>query len=153
MAAVLMRRIAMILSACWAGSLITICGVVAPTLFAALGDQSLAGTLAGRFFHISSWLSFAFASAIASVIHLERGRVPRAEALLIALTAGGPLISEWILRPMMDAARTAGDMGRFGMLHGVSVMLFGVACLTALLLAWRLTSLAVHQAALNHPAG
>lgn len=133
-----MRRIATVLAGCWAGSLITVCAVVAPTLFAAL-DVSVASPLAGRFFLIATWLSFAFASATASFIHLHEGRLPRAEAALIALTAGAPLLNEWVFRPGMEAARVAGDTARFGMFHGVSIVLFSIACVTSLLLAWRLT--------------
>jgi hypothetical protein len=123
-----------------------VCAVVAPTLFAAL-DVRTASTLAGRFFLIASWLSFAFASATASFIHLHERRVPRAEALLILATAGGPLLNEWFFRPGMEAARVAGDTARFGMYHGISMVLFGVACITALLLAWRLANPAVSRPA------
>lgn len=57
--------------------------------------------------------------------------------VLIAITAGAPLASEVLLRPVMDAARATGDMARFGMLHGVSAALFAIACVTAFVLAWR----------------
>lgn len=133
-----MRRVAIVLAGCWAGSLITVCAVVAPTLFAAL-DARTAATLAGRFFLIASWLSFAFASATASFIRLHERRLPRAEAALIAVTAGAPLLNEWFLRPGMEAARVAGDTVRFGTYHGASAILFGIACVTALVLAWRLS--------------
>ena len=56
---------------------------------------------------------------------------------LILLTAATPLASELILGPMMDAAREANDMARFGMLHGVSAVLFLIACLSALALVWK----------------
>ena len=39
---------------------------------------------------------------------------------------------------MMDAARAANDMARFGMLHGVSAVLFLAACLGALALVLEL---------------
>jgi hypothetical protein len=38
----------------------------------------------------------------------------------------------------MDAARTAGQMSRFGLLHGIAGLLFAVACVAALALVWRL---------------
>jgi hypothetical protein len=56
---------------------------------------------------------------------------------LILLTAAAPLSSELILGPMMNAAREANDMARFGMLHGVSAVLFFTACLSALALVWK----------------
>jgi hypothetical protein len=36
----------------------------------------------------------------------------------------------------MEQARSAGNMARFGMLHGVAAGLFMIACATALLLVW-----------------
>ena len=50
-------RLRGLLLAVWAGSLWTVGFVVAPTLFASLGDPSLAGRLAARFFAIETWLS------------------------------------------------------------------------------------------------
>jgi hypothetical protein len=51
-----------------------------------------------------------------------------------------PLASELGLRQMMSAARAAGDMSRFGLLHGVSALLFAAACAATLLLVWRLSA-------------
>jgi hypothetical protein len=56
---------------------------------------------------------------------------------LILLTAGAPLASELILGPMMDRARALNDMARFGLLHGISAVLFCSACLSALALVWK----------------
>jgi hypothetical protein len=39
----------------------------------------------------------------------------------------------------MQSARAAGDTARFGVLHGAAALLFALACLGALALAWRLS--------------
>jgi hypothetical protein len=133
-----MRRLALILAGLWAGSLLTICFVVAPTLFASLNDRGLAGQLAGRFFRLETWIGLALAAALgATVIAERRPKSPGADLTLIGVSAGAPLVSELALRPGMDAARSAGDMARFGMLHGGSTVLFAIACVGAFALVWR----------------
>ncbi len=122
----------------WAGSLWTICGIVAPQLFATLPERRLAGQMAARLFHIETWLGVVIAIALVALLAARRAFVGNKAVLwLILLTAGAPLASELILGPMMDAARSANDMARFGMLHGVSAVLFFTACLSALALVWK----------------
>lgn len=128
----------------WAGSLWTVCGIVAPQLFATLPERRLAGQMAARLFHIETWLGVVIAILLIALLIARRALVgSKAVLWLILLTAGAPLLSELLLGPMMDAARAANDMARFGMLHGVSAALFLVACLSALALVWKL----------NRPAG
>ncbi|HEY0942536.1 MAG TPA: DUF4149 domain-containing protein [Steroidobacter sp.] len=122
----------------WAGSLWTVCGIVAPQLFATLPERQLAGQMAGRLFHIETWLGVTVATALIAIFAARKAFATSKTVLwLILLTAGAPLASELILGPMMDAARTANDMVRFGMLHGISAVLFFSACLTALGLVWQ----------------
>jgi hypothetical protein len=75
--------------------------------------------------------------SIALALLLVRKHRNTVTFVLLGLAATAPLLSELVLRPIMDAARADGDMARFGMLHGVSALLFGVACLSAALLVWR----------------
>lgn len=135
-----MSRLASILVALWAGSLWTVCGIVAPTLFSMLGDRHQAGQLAARFFHIEAWMGLVIAVLLVGIL-AARKAIARdvASVWLIALTAGAPMISELALGPMMDSARAANDMSRFGLLHAVAGGLFFVACLGALALVWRLS--------------
>jgi hypothetical protein len=132
------KPFAALLAALWAGSLLTVCIIAAPTAFAVLGDRSLAGAVAGRLFQIESWLGVAFALVIAPLLYVQRRGPLRADVILIVVTAGAPLASQLVLGPLMQSARAAGDMARFGALHGVSALLFVLACLGALALAWRL---------------
>ena len=124
----------------WAGSLWTVCGIVAPQLFATLPERRLAGQMAARLFHIETWLGVVIAIALIALLAARRIFAnSKAVLWLILLTAGAPLASELILGPMMDAARSANDMARFGMLHGVSAALFFTACVSALALVWKLS--------------
>jgi len=122
----------------WAGSLWTVCGIVAPQLFATLPERRLAGSMAARLFHIEAWLGVVVAILLIALFAARRVfATSKTIAWLILLTAAAPLSSELILGPMMGAAREANDMARFGMLHGVSAVLFLVACLSALALVWK----------------
>jgi hypothetical protein len=122
----------------WAGSLWTVCGIVAPQLFATLPERRLAGQMAARLFHIEAWLGVVVAIALIAIFAARRVFVASKTILwLIVLTAAAPLASELILGPMMDAAREANDMARFGMLHGLSAVLFLIACVSALALVWK----------------
>jgi hypothetical protein len=138
-----MHRIAAVTLTLWAGSLWTICALAAPAAFAVL-ERAAAGRMAGTLFRIETWLGAACALMLfaAALVHK-----PLAERLsppwLIAATAAAPLLSELVLSPMMAAARVAGDMSRFGMLHGLSAILFVAAALGALVLVLRF----------NRPAG
>jgi hypothetical protein len=117
----------------WAGSLWTICVIVAPTLFATLPERRLAGQVAARLFHIETWLGVTVAILlIAALVARQAFAAGKATLWLI------PLASELILGPMMDTARAANDMSRFGLLHGISAVLFFTACLSALALLWNL---------------
>ncbi len=131
-----MRRLGCILLTLWAGSLWTVCGIVAPTLFATLDERHVAGQVAARLFHIEAWLGLVLGSALMGIHAMSGVSAAKAFPWLIAVTAAAPLASEFILGPMMDAARLAGDMARFGMLHAVAAVLFATACAGALALVW-----------------
>jgi Domain of unknown function (DUF4149) len=129
-----MRRLLSIAIALWAGSLCAICFVAAPTLFATL-DRHAAGQAAAALFRIETWLGAAF-GVIALIALRAEARPPRAAKWLIVATAAAPIASELLLGPMMDRARAAQDMARFGMLHGVAAALFFAACAGSLVLLW-----------------
>jgi hypothetical protein len=118
----------------WAGSLWTICGLVAPTLFAILDDRSLAGRIAATFFNAVTWIGLAIGVALLALIQLRRIQPIKRSRTLIVITAAAPLLSEVALGPLMVRARGSGNMAQFGMLHGVAALLFLVACLGALAL-------------------
>ena len=121
----------------WAGGLWTVCGVVAPSLFSVLGNRHTAGQVAASLFRAEAFIGLivgivllALSSLTPTSLSTRRGRV------LIVTTAALPLISQAGVGPLLERARVAGDMARFGMLHGVAGALFLLACVTALLLVW-----------------
>jgi hypothetical protein len=110
--------------------------------------------MAARLFHIETWLGVVVGIALIAILAARRAFVTSKAVLwLILLTAGAPLASELILGPMMDAARAANDMTRFGMLHGVSALLFFSACLSALALLWKTSRADSSAGLINRPAG
>jgi hypothetical protein len=130
-------RLAAVVLTLWAGSLWTICAIAAPAAFAVL-DRPAAGRLAGALFRIETWLGFVCAVLLFTATFVHKPLATRVgPPWLINATAAAPLLSELILSPMMAAARAANDMARFGLLHGLSAILFFAAALGALALVLR----------------
>ena len=134
----LLARLVTLVAMFWMGSLWTICAVVATGLFAFLDDRHLAGTIAGQFFHIATWLGVAFAVVLAALLGVA-GQLSRRHLAWIALAVAPPLANEMGLLPVMESARQAGNMALFGSLHLVSVVLFAIAGVGTLVLVLRLT--------------
>jgi hypothetical protein len=129
----------------WAGSLWTVGYLVAPTLFATLADRVLAGTVAGAMFRSEAWLSIGCALLMLALLQwgaheLDAGRRRTAKLLVLAMLLC-TLLMHFGLRPMMAALREAAGPGalpaRFGMLHGVSSVLYLIQSLLAGALIWK----------------
>ena len=129
------QRIAGVLLALWAGSLVTVCALVAPSLFAIL-ERRLAGQVAARLFLAETIIGVVVATCVLVTQRVAGFPLPRAALIAIVVGALAPLSSELILGPMMQAARNAGDMARFGALHGVAAILFAIACVSAVIAVW-----------------
>ncbi len=115
----------------WVGSLWSLALWVAPTLFSQ-SDRHLAGVLAARLFSIETYVGLAAAGLALTL----PDRVKFAPGYLAAALLA---INEWLLKPVMNRAHAEGavlGMG-FGAWHGVAALLYVIACLAALLLAWR----------------
>jgi hypothetical protein len=134
----ILSRLVTLVAMFWMGSLWTICAVVATGLFAFLDDRQLAGSIAGQFFHIATWLGVAFAVLLAALL-AAAAKLTRSLAGWSAFAAAPPLANELALLPVMESARVAGNMALFGSLHLVSVVLFAIAGIATLVLALRLT--------------
>jgi len=132
---VIAQRIASLLLALWAGSLITVCALAAPTAFAVL-ERRLAGQVAARLFFAETVIGVAAAVLILIAQRVGGFVVARSAIVLICVAAAAPLLSHLVLSPMMAAARNAGNMARFGALHGVSALLFAIACVCSLVALW-----------------
>ena len=116
----------------WAGSLWSVGLWVTPILFAVESDHRLAGALAGRIFSIETYLGIAVA---ASALLLPG----RSKFVWGYLAAALLAVNEWAVRSIMVAARAHGSaMGlTFGAWHGVSAVIYLLACFAVLVLTWR----------------
>ena len=115
----------------WAGSLWSLAAWVAPTLFYAQGDRHLAGVLAARLFSIETYVGV----GVAVLALLLPGRTKFVWGYLAAALLS---INEWVLKRIMEQAHahgTAAGLG-FGAWHGVSAVLYVLACLAVLRLVW-----------------
>lgn len=129
-----------LLLAIWTGSLLTACAIVAPLAFAVIADRSIAGKLTGSVFTLQGWIGIAVLAVVA--IGWTRW-VGRPTGVFVYVLLGVTTIAPWIgaiaLHPLMEKARAASDMKLFGMVHGVSGLLFATACLAGLVLSWQLS--------------
>jgi hypothetical protein len=135
----MLARFLQIILAAWSGSLWTICLIVAPSLFAVSPDRQIAGELAGHFFRVASWLGLALGGLV--LVLLSKGAASLRTSTnyaLVTVTVAAPVSNEVVIRPFMEQARAAGDMKTFGLMHGAGAMLFAFACITALILVWRI---------------
>jgi hypothetical protein len=142
-------RMRCLIAALWAGSLWTVGYLVAPTLFATLSDRVLAGTVAASMFRSQAWLSIACAALLLVLLQMKMDEpAPRRTLLVLALAILlGTLVVHFGLQPMMGALREAAGSGgvmesaqksRFGMLHGISSMVYLVQSVLAGVLVWKM---------------
>jgi hypothetical protein len=121
-----------VLSVLWAGSLWSVGLWVTPILFSVQPDRQLAGMLAGRIFSIETYVGL----AVAVLALLLPGRTKFVWGYLAAVLLA---VNEWALRPVMMVARAHGSaVGlTFGAWHGVSAVIYLLACFAVLVLIWR----------------
>jgi len=126
------RSLQRVLLVLWAGSLWSLAIWVAPTLFSAQGDRHLAGVLAARLFTIETYVGVAV--AVLSLVLPGRTKFVWGY-FAVALLA----INQWALKPVMATAHTRGAVAglTFGAWHGVSAVIYVLACLAVLVLIWR----------------
>jgi hypothetical protein len=126
------RKCLRVLLVLWAGSLWSLAMWVAPTLFSAQGDRHLAGVLAARLFTIETYVG----AAVVLLAVLLPGRAKFGWGYLAAALQA---INQWALKPVMALAHTRGAVAglTFGAWHGVSAVIYVLACLAVLVLIWR----------------
>lgn len=123
--------------ALWAGLLLTIGALAAPTLFRVLPERALAGLVAGELFRLVTLLSVP-AAAAAFLLHDRVRRAPLGHRAWTLVPAVLLLLNEYALRPVMDATRAAGAVTpAFLAWHAVSAALYAMATLVALALLVR----------------
>jgi hypothetical protein len=121
-----------VLLALYAGSLWSLAAWVAITVFHMLGSASLAGPIAARLFSIETYLGLLTAAATL---------VLPARRPLAGLYVAAALLSvnEWVLKPIMTAARAHGSALGLGFAawHGVSAVIYLGACAGVLWVVWQ----------------
>lgn len=138
------ERVRVLTATLWAGSLWTVGYLVAPLLFATLADRTTAGNIAGSVFHVEAWLSV-FCAVV--LILIERSAANNKNAhghrrllWLVLGMLGCTVVGYFGLHPFMAALRGAGATmdadasARFGILHGVSSVLYLIQSLLAVAL-------------------
>jgi hypothetical protein len=135
------------LAGLWAGLVLTLGAVAAPSAFAVL-ERAQAGRYVARVFAIEAYASLALAVALmllarhqASVV-ADAGAGSRFSAEL-GLVMGAlfcTVAGYFAVQPLMDAARAGQGSLSFAALHGISLGLFGLKGLLLLVLAWRATA-------------
>jgi hypothetical protein len=129
----------------WAGAVLTIGSVAAPSAFAVL-ERAQAGRYVARIFAIEAHASL----ALAVVLILLARRCAKQQAgshfsleLGLALMALFCTVAGYFaLQPMMEAARAGQGAWSFAALHGASLALFVLKGFALLALAWRATAVA-----------
>jgi hypothetical protein len=145
----LLARVAALAAGLWAGVLIGIGVLAAPSGFALLAVQD-AGRLAGRMLAQEAYAGLVLSIAL---FLIERTRTRRAAEsgegsalnanMLLALGALFCTVAgHFALQPMMAAARAGQGAWSFGALHAVSAAFYGLKALLVLALAWRLIGVA-----------
>jgi len=142
-------RARFLVTAFWVGSLWTVGYLVAPTLFATLGDRVLAGTVAGNIFRVEAWVSVGCGLALlllSRLDKLEAGAVRRPLVGLIVAMLVCTLLGYFGIEPFMAALREGAGPGgvmqsavrtRFGILHGLSSAFYLAESLLGVLLLLR----------------
>ena len=142
-------RFAAVLAGLWAGILLCIAAIAAPSAFATLASSD-AGRVVERVFMQEAYLSLAVAIVL-FVIERQRSRqvaavgagsVFSANLVLLLGTLFCTVAGYFALQPMMAAARAGQGTVSFMTLHAVSAGLFVLKGLLVLALAWRLSSVA-----------
>ena len=142
-------RCAAVVAGLWAGVLLCIAAIAAPSAFATLAAPD-AGRFVSRVFMQEAYLSLGTAIVL-FVIERQRARhaaeagtasVFSANLVILLGTLFCTVAGYFALQPMMEAARAGTGAVSFGTLHAVSLGLFTLKGLLVLALAWRLSSAA-----------
>jgi len=124
-----------ILLTLWVGSLWVAGFVVAPLLFAELGDRALAGSVAGSLFTLTSYIGLVCGSLllIFNGVSFRRSNWRTVVIVCMLLLV---VIGQFVITPMVVDLRVQGltDTPRFGQLHGLASVLFIITSVLGLVL-------------------
>jgi membrane-associated HD superfamily phosphohydrolase len=126
-------RLEQLLLTIWVGSLLAIGYLAVPVLFHALDDRQLAGQLAGQMFHIVNLIGLLSGVALLLLAYVQgqQKTFRQKRTYLIVAMLLLTLITMLVLQPQMEAIKAQVDWhdvselkSRFGLLHGVSSVLY-----------------------------
>ncbi len=128
----MIRSLFRVLLVLWAGSLWSVAVWVAPTLFYAQADRHLAGVLATHLFTIETYLGIGV--SLLALLLPGRWKFLKGYAAAALLA-----VNQWALRPAMEGAHARGSYYglSFGAWHGISALLYLLACIAMLMLVWK----------------
>jgi len=142
----LSEHLLIVLVTLWVGAMWAVGYIVAPTLFAMIGERALAGNIAGRLFALVGWIALASAAYVLAFQFVrERWRALRSGLFwLVVVMVLMTLASQFGIQPLMaqmkaDAwPREVMDSmlrDRFATWHGVSSILYLVQSVLGVFLA------------------
>jgi hypothetical protein len=131
----------------WIGGLWTIGLVVAPALFHAMGDRSLAGSIAGKLFTLMAWIGIGCAAYLLlfRLCRFGAGALRHGRFWIVLCMLALILLGEFWVQPLLaairDQALPAEVMAsvfrdRFATWHGVASVLYLIECTLGLWLVW-----------------
>jgi Domain of unknown function (DUF4149) len=140
-------RVGACLAGAWAGVMLGLGAIAAPSLFQLLPRVD-AGRIAGRLFALEATAGICIGAVLVLVglqlgrERAERGRGSRFGAeLMLALAAVACIVAgHYALQPMLEAARAGQGGLSFAGLHAVASAFFALRLVLVAALAWRLTA-------------
>jgi len=138
------ERVERLSVAVWTGGMIAIGYVAAPVLFSALDDRRLAGALAGQMFSVVATAGAIIGLLLLAmqIVRLRGGFLRQWRNWVLSVMWLLALASLFVVQPMMADLKAQGLMPgseaarQFGMMHGVSSVLYLLSVLGGLLLIW-----------------
>lgn len=144
------QRLFTVISGLWVGGFITIGFLVAPILFITIGDLQIAGVIAAHLFKISSYIGVGVCSLLMLIANrlVKLGnrsyRLIRWTLLLMLICT---VVAAFIIIPWMNAlrdqalqlgisVRDTSSASLFGLLHGVSSVIFIIQSILGIALVW-----------------
>ena len=149
------QRLFIVIAGLWAGSILTVGYLVAPTIFGTLTDRQVAGMVAGSVFKAEAYLSTIICIALMVLANLlvTRGQTQyKAIRLILLALLVCSIAASFVLIPWMNTIRDEAllqgmpvmlspSADLFRALHGASSAVFMIQSALGIYLVWRLTKL------------
>lgn len=145
-----LRRLSVFIAALWWGGIAGMSFVAVPTIFATLGNPSVAGPVAARIFSLQCWAGMALGALLMLVLRRQRSSLPADASpqtvaalrgllvtmVLVALAVVLAMLQEFGVAQKIVSARATGGNLRIWHSLGTVLVLGQWLCASAVL--WRL---------------